>query len=83
MEACCGGNMRALASLFHAGVDINYISERSHASLLQMAAYYGQVSAVSASLLLHVCQAPPPMYLSVIRVQLTLQQVSLNLTECY
>lgn len=44
VEACCSGNVKVLSTLVHAGlVDINYASGDTRASLLHMAAYFGQV----------------------------------------
>ena len=43
VDACCSGNITALEALLHAGVGINHASGETQATLVHMAAYYGQV----------------------------------------
>lgn len=40
VDAVCSGDVQAL---IHTGVDLNYASGDTHASLAHMAAYYGHV----------------------------------------
>ena len=49
VDACLSGNVKALCTLLHAGVNINHATGDTNATLPHMAAYHGQVSVLTCA----------------------------------